>query len=96
MKTEYQISIIDKIRQLRHENHDTQVDVSIILGTSTGQIGNIETPKASHKYTLRQIFVLCEHYKIPLTNIFLSEAEAMLSEEEKIHTLIKNIVEYEQ
>lgn len=96
MKSNYQISIIDKLRTLRQEHQFSQAQVASILGISTGQMGNIETLKASHKYTLEQIYTLCKKFKISVVDIFLNDEEKKLPADEKINVLIKNIVNYER
>lgn len=96
MKSNYQISIIDKLRTLRQEHHFSQARVASVLGISTGQMGNIESPKASHKYTLEQIYTLCKKFNTSVVNIFLNDEEKKLSADERINVLIKNIVNYER
>jgi hypothetical protein len=59
-------------------------------------MGNIETPKASHKYTIGQIYAICKEFKISVADIFLSDEEKKLPTNDQINILIKNIVEYEQ
>ena len=96
MKTEYQISIINRLRDLRQARNKSQAQLAIILGISTGQMGNIETPKASHKYTLGQIYTICNEFRISIVDIFLSDEEKKLPTKEQTNALIKNIVKYEQ
>lgn len=96
MKTNYQLSIINRLRDLRQERNLSQAQVATSLGISTGQMGNIETPKASHKYTIGQIYAICNEFKISVADIFLSDEERKLPTNDQINILIKNIVEYEQ
>ena len=51
-KTEYQLEVISRIRKLRIENEVSQVGLANLIDISNGQIGNIESPKFQHKYTL--------------------------------------------
>ena len=67
--------VIQKIRRLRIERNISQSALSDILGISDGQIGNIESPKYQHKYTLKQIYEFCSFIEYPFENIFLEEEE---------------------
>ena len=96
MKTDYQIIIIDRLRDMRQERNLSQSQIATSLGISTGQMGNIETRKASHKYTLGQIYTLCNEFKVSIADIFLSNEERKLPMERQINLLIEKIVQYEQ
>lgn len=85
--------VIQKIRRLRIERNISQSALSDILGISDGQIGNIESPKYQHKYTLKQIYEFCSFIEYPFENIFLKEEE--LKSKNIVKLLIKKIVEYE-
>lgn len=75
MKTNYQIEIILKLKKIRQEQNYSQENIANLLGISNGHIGNIESPKTSHKYTLSQINVLCNEFKIPIEHIFLNDED---------------------
>lgn len=96
MKTDYQLSIINRLRDSRQERNLSQAQVATFLGISTGQMGNIETPNASHKYTLGQIYTICSEFNISVADIFLSDEERKQSTNNQINVLIKKIVQYEQ
>ena len=88
-KTEYQELIIGRIRQIRVENNISQNKLAQILNISVGQVGNIESPRYPHKYTLKQIFEICDYLNHSIIDVF----------DEK-HTndtlvIIKKIIEYE-
>lgn len=92
MKTEYQSRIIDKLRRMREEQNHSQASVARLLGISPGQLGNIESFKRGHKYTLRQIYTLANLFNVPIELVF--------SEEEKIKTgdvnaVIRQIIKYQ-
>ncbi len=91
-KTEYQEFIIGRIKELRLRNDIGQQKLSRILSVSTGQVGNIESPKFPHKYTLRQIKTFCDHINFPIERIFLTDEER--ASENAIGLLIDKIVEY--
>lgn len=96
MKTQYQLHIIECIKQLRIQNNFSQAQLATTLGISTGQMGNIETPKAVHKYTLAQILTICQEFKISVADIFLNNQEKQLPTNQQINLLIQKIVSYEQ
>ena len=86
--------VIQKIKQLRTERNISQSALSDILGISNGQIGNIESPRYQHKYTLKQIYTFCTFIEFPFEKIFLTDKELASSDNVKI--LIEKIIEYEE
>lgn len=86
-------SVIQKIKRLRIERNISQSALSDILGISDGQIGNIESPKYQHKYTIKQIHEFCSFIEYPFENIFLSDEE--LKSKNIVKLLIEKIIEYE-
>lgn len=90
---EIQYAIIQKIKALRIEHNISQTVLSEILGISSGQVGNIESSRFPHKYTLKQIYSFCSYIDYPVENIFLSEAD--LKSFNKCEQLIKKIIEYD-
>lgn len=95
MKSEYQNTIINKIRQLRQEKGMSQFQIATALGISTGQLGNIETPARPHKYTLAQLAIICEELGIQIVDLFL-EDKSDLPTDVIINRLINSIIEYEK
>jgi len=93
-KTEYQQAIITKLRKLREERGYSQQRIAAILGLSNGQVGNIESSKQTHKYTLSQIKTLCDEFNIRIEQIFLEEDD--YKNNNIIDLLIKKIIKYEQ
>ena len=94
-KTNYQLEVINILRELRENQKVTQALVSEILGLSSyGSIGNIESPKFPHKYTLKQIHTLCKEFNFPIEAVFLDEQERTLEKKELIECLIIKILEY--
>jgi putative transcriptional regulator len=94
MKTELQLNIINKIKNLRLDNELSQAGFSDILDISYGLIGNIESTKYEQKYTLKQIQKACEYFEFPIEEIFLSKEELIKSKAEVINMLINKIIEY--
>ena len=94
-KTEFQLLIINKIKNLREQHKVSQAQISDIIGlNSVGQVGNIESPKFKHKYTLEQIYVLAVHFNYPVANLFLTEEELGKPASEIIDKLLLKIIAY--
>lgn len=95
MKTEYQMQIIYRIRQLREEYGYAQGKLAAVIGVSNGQIGNIESNRTSHKYTLAHILRICQEFHFPIEQLFLDESD--YERDESIVTLlVEKLVRYEQ
>ncbi|MGO5493954.1 helix-turn-helix transcriptional regulator [Parabacteroides merdae] len=95
MKSEYQNYIINKIRRLREERQYSQENIATLLGLCNGHIGNIESPKTSHKYTLSHIFKICNEFNYPIEQIFL-EDEDYKTNIDIVSNIIKKIIRYEE
>ncbi len=93
MKTEYQNSIILRLKKIRMEFGYSQKDVAMLLGISPGQMGNIESPKAANKYTLNQISILCKNFNIPIEQIFIEDDDYGKGTD-IINLLISKIIKY--
>ena len=94
MKTELQLNIINIIRELRLDNNLSQAGLGDVIGVSYGMIGNIESTKYPQKYTLKQIYTICEHFEYPVEKIFLDGEDLKKSKTEIIKILITKIIEY--
>ena len=92
MKTEYQKEVINFLRIERELQNHSQASVARLLGISPGQLGNIESFKHPHKYTLKQVFILSQYYNIPIENIFLLNKE---QKELNISDFVKLIIKYQ-
>lgn len=98
MKSEnidFQDQVIQSIKKLRTERGISQAKLSEILGISRGQIGNIENPKYSHKYTLKQIDTICKHLDYPIEKVFLPDTEIAPACSIVVSEIIQSIVMYE-
>lgn len=95
MKSAYQNQIIDKIRLIRLQKGYSQNQIATIIGISSGQMGNIESPNRSHKYTLSQLSMICHEFNIGIEELFLESSDQM-SKSETINRLINCIIEYEK
>lgn len=95
MKSEFQLQIILKIKREREARGLGQKNIADILGISEGHVGNIESYKYPHKYTLKQLDALCKFFKIPTEQLFIPD-ESYLHANTNITTLlIDKIVDYE-
>jgi transcriptional regulator with XRE-family HTH domain len=73
---------------MRAERGFSQADVARALGISPGQLGNIESPRRNHKYTLKQIYTLSKLFNVELADIFnVSDAD--------INSIIEKIIKYQ-
>ncbi len=96
-KTEIQLHIINKLKDLRQANNLSQAQICDIIDlNSVGQIGNIESPKYKHKYTLQQIYLLANHFNYPIEKIFLTDKELEKPTTEVVNNLILKLIDYEK
>ena len=98
MKTvniDYQDEVVQTIKKIRLENNISQARLSKILGISRGQIGNIENPNYTHKYTLKQIVAICKHLDYPIEKIFLPDIAVAPECSKAINSVIESIIKYE-
>lgn len=95
MKSEYQNNIIAKIRKLRVEHKYSQKEMAEVLGVSNGHIGNIESPKREHKYTLCQIGKICEELGCTIEQIFLEDTDYH-DGQDILKSVIDKIIKYEE
>ena len=89
-KSECQIEIINRIRILRLANNVSQMSLANILDISSGLIGNIESPKFQHKYTLKQLYAIANYFNVKLEYILTGENKTLDSEK-----LIQTLIEYD-
>lgn len=67
--------------------------MSDLIGVSDGQVGNIESPRAPQKYTLKQIYTFCSFIGYPIEKIFLTEEDQ--NDKQVINKIIERIIEYD-
>ena len=91
MKTEYQFEVISRLKKLREDKNITQASLAKLLEISPGQLGNIESIKQEHKFTLAQILKICDELNVSIENMFLPEQE-----DAKIREVIEAIVRYQE
>jgi len=86
-KTDYQIRVIERVKRLRTEAGLSQQQLATILGVTNGQIGNIESLKYPHKYTLRQLSLAAKHFNKPTESFFMTDKESALTTQECIERI---------
>ena len=92
---DYQDRVIQEIKKIRTEHKISQAKLSEILGISRGQVGNIENPNYTHKYTLKQIVAFCKYVDYPIEKIFIPDVKIAPECSKAISEIIKNIIRYE-
>ena len=92
MKTEYQFEVISRLKKLREDKNITQASLAKLLEISPGQLGNIESIKQEHKFTLAQILKICDLLEIDIVDIFLPERE----KDVEPRILLEAIVAYQE
>lgn len=90
-KTAHQNEVINRVRNLRVEKSLSQVDLAAILEVSNGQIGNIESPKFQHKYTLKQLNIIAKSFNVSIYFLLTGEEKSFSTDE-----LIKAIIQYDE
>lgn len=89
MKTEYQLQVISSIKKIREEKGISQLSLSQYLCISPGQMGNIDSSKQPHKYTLKQLMSICDWFGISIEQILFSTNDKKHSTHEIINAIIK-------
>lgn len=78
-KTETQMKLIMRIREMRTKAGISQQQLAQILDITNGQIGNIESLRYPHKYTLNQLNLIAHHFHVPIESFFMAESEKELT-----------------
>lgn len=92
-KSDFQNEIVQLVKTIRDQRGYSQAYVAILLGISPGQLGNIESGKRPHKYTLKQLYVLSKEFDVNVSSFFFLNLES-----EQVYTenaLIEKIIEYQ-
>lgn len=91
MKTDYQQQVINRIKLIRESKGFSQLAFSKLLDISPGQMGNIDSCKQPHKYTLKQILRICDFLEITLEEVFFADNEKceVFSTRDVINAIIK-------
>lgn len=89
-KTEIQLEVINRVKRFRVERNLSQYDLAILIDTTPGAVGSIESTKFSNKYTLSQLYTLSAKFQIPFVEILWDEN----TEVRTIDDVLKRIIEY--
>ena len=89
MKTEYQYKVISRLKKLREEKNYTQASLAKLLEISPGQLGNIESIKQEHKFTLAQILKICDLLEVNIEEVFIVDKKDNISIREIINAIVK-------
>jgi len=54
-KTKFEMAVIDKVTEMRRKKNLSQDDIALMLGLSSGFIGQIESPNHSSTYNLNHL-----------------------------------------
>lgn len=54
-KTKFEIAVIQKVKEIRQEKGLSQYEISVMLGTSSSFVGQVEAPHHSSKYNLNHL-----------------------------------------
>ena len=90
-KSDFQLNVVNRVRELRIERNVSQNSLASLLLLSNGQIGNIESPKYQHKYTLKQLKILSDFFNVNIAYWFTGENRDLSSSE-----LINQIIKYDE
>ncbi len=86
-KSSNQLKVVNRVRDLRISKDISQIKIANLLDVSNGYVGNVESPKFQHKYTLKQLWVLSKYFNVSL-DYLLTGNNKELSKEELINKLI--------
>ena len=84
------MKVINRVKSMRYDLNISQVKIAEWLNLSNGQIGNIESIKFPHKYTLKQLKCICDHFNVGVQDLLLDETE-----ERTIDNVINKLIQYD-
>lgn len=90
-KRDYQNEVVNRIRKLRIDNGVSQVAMAHVIDVSNGQIGNIESPKFQHKYTLKHLYQISKHFNVSIEYILTGTNDKL-----NVENLILKLIEYDE
>ena len=89
-KTELQIEIIGRIKNMRQQNGISQKDMADYLDVTAGEIGNIESLKYKNKYTLKHLMLISKHLHVSIGELLFDKDHIR----EDVDAILERIVEY--
>ena len=96
MKTPFQYEIISRLKKAREDKSFTQASIAKHLEISPGQLGNIESYKQDHKFTLAQILKICDLLEIKIEEVLLPEKTAKAEIRDVIEAIVKYLEKVEE
>ncbi len=90
-KTDFQNEVVNRIRQLRIDHDVSQIGLAGIIDVSNGQIGNIESPKFRHKYTLKHLHLIATAFDTGVAYLLTGNTEPVDTD-----TLIQLLIRYDE
>lgn len=90
-KTDFQNEVVNRIRQLRIDRDVSQIGLANIIDVSNGQIGNIESPKFQHKYTLKHLNLIAKFFNVSIIYLLTGNNDAI-----DIDYLIQLLIKYDE
>ncbi len=94
MKTEYQQKVINRIKSIREEKGITQLAFAKLLDISPGQMGNIDSYKQPHKYTIKQIVTICDSLGVNIEKVLFLENDSL--EDFSVREVVNAIIRYQE
>ncbi|MCH3923439.1 MAG: helix-turn-helix domain-containing protein [Bacteroidales bacterium] len=64
MRTAIELYVIDKVKDLRHRENMSQIELSNRMGVATGFVGKVESSTSLSKYNLNHINKISEIFDI--------------------------------
>jgi len=62
-KTELDLYVIERVRELRNQHQIPQKELSLRMGFSEGFVGHIENPRRRDKYNLNHLNILAKIFE---------------------------------
>lgn len=94
MKTEYQQKVINTIKGIREDKGMTQLAFAKLLGISPGQMGNIDSYKQPHKYTIKQIVAVCDSLGVKIEDVLFPGVTS--SKSYSVRDVVNAIIRYQE
>ena len=90
-KTDFQNDVVNRIRQLRIDRDVSQIGLANIIDVSNGQIGNIESPKFQHKFSLKHLDLIAKYFNVSIAFLLSGDSNAI-----DIDNLIQLLIKYDE
>lgn len=94
MKTEYQQTVIHRIKSIRESKNITQLAFAKLLDISPGQMGNIDSYKQPHKYTIKQLLAISDYLGVSIEDILFPDEDH--SSEHSVKDVVNAIIRYQE